>query len=76
MSNEPISIAKNLEKHIKKCKCGAEPPGINKVIMCGDDGYVEYWLECSKCGQRTVGYETALAAVIGKTIQLTFCWSA
>lgn len=63
MSNDTISMAKNLEKRIKKCKCGNKIIGINKVIMCGVFGWVRYWIECRNCGQRTEDYETALAAV-------------
>ena len=58
-----LSIASNLEKHIKKCKCGNESLGINKAIMCGAFGCVYYWIHCRNCGMETERYENPVAAV-------------
>lgn len=67
---ETVSIAKNLLKHIKKCKCGKEIKNINKVFFCShDEPYedgelvIEYWIHCDKCGMETDRYENAVAAV-------------
>ena len=61
--NEPISIAKNLTKHIKKCKCGCEV-GLNKTFFCGAfDGYVEYFIHCRNCGMETERFDNPVAAV-------------
>lgn len=65
-----LSIATNLLKHIKKCKCGNEIKNINKVFFCShDEPYedgelvIEYWIHCDKCGMQTDRYESAVAAV-------------
>ncbi len=66
----PVSIAQNLLKRIKKCKCGNEIKGINKIFFCShDEPYedgelvMEYWIHCNKCGMETARYDNAVAAV-------------
>ena len=68
--SEPVSIAQNLLKHIKKCKCGNEIKHINKVFFCShaepyEEGelVIEYWIHCNKCGMETERYENPVAAV-------------
>lgn len=59
-----IGITKNIENHIKKCKCGNEALGINKVHMCGSFGCeVWYWIECPKCKRCTERFDNPVAAV-------------
>lgn len=67
---EPISIAKNLLKHIKECECGNKIKSINKEFFCSHDEPYEdgelvmkYWIHCNKCGMETARYDSAVAAV-------------
>ena len=66
----PVSITKNLIKHIKKCKCGNEIQDINKAFFCShaepyEDGelVMEYWIQCNECGMETERYDNPVAAV-------------